>query len=140
MIAGAAIALVFGWLGADPTLMWVSIGASVAAAVMLALGYNRSKVEVAAATRALTRPRAVPAERNQPAPPVEDHDRDMDREMPEVPRQEEERIEDEEVVGIPDRKRFHRPECRYAKVAGGVPMAAAEARRRGYDACRICKP
>lgn len=123
MIAGAAVALVFGWLGADPTLMWVSIGASVAAAVMLALGYNRSRVEVAAATRAFNASRADPVDRSESSDPVEDDEGGQ-----------------EEVVALPDRRRFHRPECRYAKVKGGERMTAATARRRGYDACGICKP
>ena len=123
MIAGAAVALVFGWLGADPTLMWVSIGASVAAAVMLALGYNRSRVEVAAATRALNRRPEV---------------RDVGPAATEAEAQQE--AVQEVVVALPGRRRFHRPECRYAKVPGGEEMTAATARKRGYDACGICKP
>src|SRR5688500_13429930 len=48
LIALAAITLVIGWIGADPPLIWVSIGASVVAAVLLALGYYRSKEDIAA--------------------------------------------------------------------------------------------
>lgn len=128
MIAGAAVALVFGWLGADPTLMWVSIGASVAAAVMLALGFNRSRVEVAAATRALNRrPERRPEVAGDGAPPPEAEPEDDEE-------------EEDLVVALPDRRRFHKPECRYAKVPGGVEMTASTARSRGYNACGICKP
>ncbi len=45
-----------------------------------------------------------------------------------------------EVVAVPDRQRYHRPDCRYAKVKGAEAMSATAARRRGYDACTICKP
>ena len=43
LIAGSALALVFGWLTAESTLIWISIGASVVAGVLLALGYQASK-------------------------------------------------------------------------------------------------
>lgn len=46
----------------------------------------------------------------------------------------------EEVVAIPDRKKFHRPDCRYAKAAGAETMTKAQARRRSFSACGICKP
>lgn len=35
--------LVFGWLGANESLIWTSIVASVTAAVLLALAYARSR-------------------------------------------------------------------------------------------------
>ncbi len=104
MIALAAITLVIGWIGADPPLIWVSIGASVMAAVLLALGYYRSKEDIAAQAR----------------PTVEAKKGD--------------------VVAVPSRQRFHKPDCRYAKVQGAEAMSATAARRRGYDACAICKP
>jgi hypothetical protein len=46
LIAASAIALVFGWLTAESTLIWISITASVVAGVLLALGYQRSKQEL----------------------------------------------------------------------------------------------
>lgn len=46
LIAGSALALVFGWLTAESTLIWISIGSSVVAGILLALGYQRSKQEV----------------------------------------------------------------------------------------------
>ncbi|HVM34305.1 MAG TPA: hypothetical protein VM784_03070 [Actinomycetota bacterium] len=45
-----------------------------------------------------------------------------------------------EVVAVADRKKYHRPECRYAKAAGGERITKAQARRRSYSACGICKP
>ena len=104
LIALAAITLVIGWIGADPPLIWVSIAASVVAAVLLALGYYRSRSEIMA----------------QAAPVVE--------------------TKKGEVVAVPDRQRYHRAECRYAKVKGAEAMSVSAARRRGYDACTICKP
>lgn len=46
LIAASAIALVFGWITAEPALLWISIAASVVAGVLLALGYQRSKQEL----------------------------------------------------------------------------------------------
>ena len=45
-----------------------------------------------------------------------------------------------EVVAIPDRKRYHLPECRYAKAKGAERMTRAAARRKSYAACGVCKP
>ena len=45
-----------------------------------------------------------------------------------------------EVIAIPDRKRYHKPDCRYAAAAGAEAMTADAAKRRGYDACDVCKP
>jgi hypothetical protein len=47
---------------------------------------------------------------------------------------------DGEVVAVPDRRKFHRPDCRYARVRGATKMARSTARRRNFDACGICKP
>ncbi|MEA2447167.1 MAG: hypothetical protein QOK47_804 [Actinomycetota bacterium] len=51
LIAGSAVALVFGWISAEATLIWTSIGASVAAGILLALGYSRSKQEIRTSSR-----------------------------------------------------------------------------------------
>ena len=111
LIAGATIALVLGWVSASSSLIWTSIIASVGAAVMLALGYYRSRAEAPPAPA--RRPRRGPAT----APSSTG-----------------------EVVAIAERKRFHRPDCRYAKVKGAEPMTREAAVRRGYDACGVCKP
>lgn len=104
LIAAAAITLVIGWIGADASLIWVSIGASAVAAILLALGYYRSKEDIAAQSRP-----ALQAKKG-------------------------------EVVAVPGRQRYHRPDCRYAKVKEAEAMSASAAKRRGYDACAICKP
>ena len=104
LIVASAITLVIGWIGADSPLIWVSIGASVVAAVLLALGYYRSNEEIAAQSRP-----ALQAKKG-------------------------------EVVAVPGRQRYHRPECRYAKVPEAEAMSPSAAQRRGYDACGICKP
>jgi hypothetical protein len=45
------------------------------------------------------------------------------------------------VVVVPDRDRFHRPECRFVRdVAGATSLPKASATRQGYAACGVCKP
>ncbi|MEA2434489.1 MAG: hypothetical protein QOG54_1946 [Actinomycetota bacterium] len=46
----------------------------------------------------------------------------------------------DDVVAFAQRRRYHRPECRYASAGGGERMSKAAAVTRGYDACRSCKP
>ena len=104
LIAMAAITLVIGWIGADPPLIWISIGASALAAVLLALGYYRSKEDVAAQARPMVQ------------------------------------AKEGEVVAVPERQRYHRPDCRYARVKGAEALSVKSARQRGYHACTICKP
>ena len=41
-IAGAAASLVFGWFSADEVLVWMSLGLSGLAGVLLALGYYKA--------------------------------------------------------------------------------------------------
>jgi hypothetical protein len=45
-----------------------------------------------------------------------------------------------EVVVIPDRDKFHKQGCRYAKGPGAMSLTKAQARRQGYKACGVCKP
>ncbi|MDQ3940284.1 MAG: hypothetical protein M3238_02920 [Actinomycetota bacterium] len=115
LIAGSALALVFGWISADPSLIWISIVGSVGAAIFLALGYSRSKSELASTP---ARGGGAAAEGVSGAPGAGPG----------------------EVVAVPERRRFHRPDCRYARVRGAEPMSPAAARQRGYDPCAICKP
>lgn len=46
----------------------------------------------------------------------------------------------DQVVAVASKKRFHRPDCRYAKTEGAEDTTRAAARRRGYTPCGICKP
>lgn len=51
------------------------------------------------------------------------------------------RTRGETVVVIPERGRFHRPDCRYVRdVEGAREMTKTGARRQGYSACGVCKP
>ena len=51
LIAGSAIVLVVGWITAEAALIWISIVATVAAGILLALAYARSKQELASDLR-----------------------------------------------------------------------------------------
>ena len=44
------------------------------------------------------------------------------------------------VVVIPDRDKFHRDSCRYAKNPAAMSMTKAAAKRQGYKPCATCKP
>lgn len=117
LIAASAIALVFGWITANGSLIWTSIIASAAAAVALALAFFRSRQEAASLARGASRDRArAPAERG---------------------------MGDEtaaQVVGVLDSKRYHRPDCRYASARNAEPMTKGAAHKQGLRPCGICKP
>ena len=134
LIVVAATALVLGWTSADGSLIWTSIGASVTAAVLLALGYYRSKAELETAPPPQPEPPAAgPPEATEPQEPSASSTR------PAVPSTEG-GMEGREVVADPDRKRYHRSECRFARVARAQPMSLDAARARRYDPCGVCKP
>ena len=44
------------------------------------------------------------------------------------------------VVVVPDRDKYHKETCRYAKNPAAMTMTKAAARRQGYTACGTCKP
>ena len=119
LIVASAIALVFGWASANESLIWTSIISSVLAAIALALAFMRSRVEAAAAQRRASVQESQPAVSEQSVP-------DQDAQQ--------------EVIGIADTKRFHRPNCRYASSKGAAPTTKAEARKAGMRPCGICKP
>lgn len=128
LIVAAAILLVVGWTSADQTLIWTSIVASVVAGVLLSLGYYRSKGEAAAAPPPeRPEPQRQPARRAEPEPT---------QATPFVAAAD----EGDRVMAYPDRSRFHRKECRYARLPGGEEIARDTAVRRGYDPCGVCKP
>ena len=119
LIAGSAIALLFGWITADESLIWTSIAASVAGAVCLALAYHRARTEVGAARAAGPAERGVDAEiaaAAAGAPAAQD------------------------VVVIRRSKRFHRPDCRYATSKNAEEMNKTDALSAGFMPCGICKP
>ena len=47
---------------------------------------------------------------------------------------------EEDVIAVPARGKYHRAECRYARVEGAERMPRSAARRRAYTPCGICKP
>lgn len=119
LIAASAIALVFGWVSANESLIWTSILSSVGAAVALALAFFRSRQESVAVGRRASARAAEEAEKERTTASQEAK---------------------QEVVGIADTKRFHRPNCRYATSKGAQTMTAAAARKAGLRPCGICKP
>jgi len=143
LITASAIALLFGWIAADERLIWTSIVASAAAAVALAVAYQRSRAEVDAARRTAPAGRAIASGATGPLTGIAT----QASTRPQTPSQtratskpQGSPLNDTEVVAIPRRRKFHRPDCRYAKAAGGERMPRSAARRRDYDACGICKP
>jgi hypothetical protein len=44
------------------------------------------------------------------------------------------------VVVIPDRDKFHKDSCRYAKNPAAMSMTKVAAKRQGYKPCATCKP
>lgn len=114
-IAASAIALVFGWITANESLIWTSIATSAAAAVALALAFFRSRQEAAALARgpasSTTETRAAG---NEPTA--------------------------DEVVSVGASRRYHRPECRYAKDKTAASMPRSAAHKEGFRPCAICNP
>ncbi|MGH2693575.1 MAG: hypothetical protein ACRDJJ_02050 [Actinomycetota bacterium] len=143
LITASAIALLFGWITADERLIWTSIVSSAAAAVALAIAYQRSRAEVVAARRTVPPRRTVAPGATPPPtglatqvstrPETPSHTRAISKPQGGP-------TNDAEVVAVPGRKKFHRPDCRHAKAAGTERMPKSAARRRDYDACGICKP
>lgn len=126
LIAASAIALVFGWTGADQSLIWTSIAATAAAAVALSLAYFRSRNEPAGA-RAPAGSSAPPA---SPAP--------ADAGASGRPAADSEAAGD--IVAVPATKKYHRPECRYASASGAERMSVGEAHELAFTPCGVCKP
>jgi hypothetical protein len=141
LIAVSAIALVLGWASADERLIWASILSSGAAAVALSVAFYRSKQEVAEARMRSVAAAAEPAAATAPHTGL-----NTQAIRPETPSQT--RLDsrpngspgDPDVVAIPARRRYHRPECRYSKAAGAQRMPLSSARRRQFNACSVCKP
>lgn len=133
LLFAACVTLGFGWLGADSALITVSIACSTGTAVTLAAAYSRSKRMADTAQRQArpTRTRRPPGSGGFATQAMGRPDtRTRDRTSP----------NDGEVIAVPVRRKFHRPECRYAGVKGATKMTRSAARRHNFDACGICKP
>lgn len=166
LIALSAIALALGWLMESPGLIWASIAASVSSGVCLALAYSGSR---AAAMRPPPNPdpdRVLlkPARRREEdteAFALFDEDSGMGPPpspgtavaaagasiRPETPiparlasKPQMTPVADDDVVAVPARGKYHRPDCRYGRVDGAERMPRSLARRRSYAPCGICKP
>ena len=138
LILVASITLGFGWLGANSALVWLSILCSAATAIVTLGGLFEEQADggrrVGVRGPLGERPgrgelewrRAASRRRRWLGPTRGSRDRVSPN--------------DGEVVAVPERRKFHRPDCRYARVKGATRMAKSTARRRNFDACGICKP
>lgn len=149
LLIASAVALFFGWITADSNLIWVSIVASGLSAVLLALGYGRSRDEIDRAVAIAMRKAGIPTQaearaaaaakpRPAPATPAPAPRRS---EQPDTAAMA--AVDDDgsrQVVAVPARKRYHRPDCRFSAAKGAHTVSLAAAKRRGYDACGVCKP
>jgi Zn-dependent protease with chaperone function len=148
LIVIASVTLVLGWAGTNEPLIYTSITSSVASFVCLALAYYRSKSEarrVVAAAHAAESPEEQAPDASETAEPGESLDEpeaagelpiDSTQPVPQVNAQENADV----VVAFPQRRKYHRPSCRYASAQGGERVSKEAAVGRGYDACRLCKP
>lgn len=164
LIAASAIALVTGWVTADESLIWTSIGASVGAAVALALAFFRARqgdtgmvpvdapgpeaapAEPDASTVAETVPPSEPQVRTRPQPRAKPTEPEPEAEPEPTTRPARKPAasrtgpRDAAVAGVPGRKKFHRTDCRYAAAKTARSMTRADALGEGYEPCAICKP
>ena len=172
LVVIAFVTLIAGVFRTGLELIWVSIAASVLAAIFLALGVvqgNKRRVATAVGP-AVTAPPwsdqpAAPAPSVYGAEAAEDTSVMERPSLAAVPEAEELAAYQPEpepepaptraaapkkraasaasaatVVVIPDRDKFHKETCRYAKNPAAMTMTKASARRQGYKACATCKP
>jgi hypothetical protein len=154
LIALSAAALTFGWIDENGALIWLSIAASVASGICLALAYYRSRAAAAAPPPPAPDPETVrvrPATEVPAPPPTDLFDADSGMSPPPGPPQPTvgpspvaapvvNSLGEDDVIAVPELGRFHRPGCRYADVEGAVRLSKAAARRRAYTPCGICTP
>lgn len=153
LIAGSAVALVMGWLNANETYMYVSIGSTAAAAVALVLAYFRSSKIPAAATQTPVGSEEQPQDADATAVVADDKVDPAATQVAPPPPPPEPEVgakkstatdgtlpADAEVVGVTSSKKFHRPECRFAGAKDTEKMTRAEADDKGYSPCGTCKP
>ena len=143
LIVASAVALAFGWTSAQPALIWISIALTSGAAVCLAVAYQKS---VRAARSEPTEPSegddataAIVTVSSPASPATARPETPTAARAPHKPPGAPAPAE-EEVVAIPERRKYHRLDCRYAQVSKGERMPRTAARRRAYSPCGICKP
>lgn len=168
LVVVAFVTLILGIFQSGLGLIWVSIASSVLAAIFLLLGVvqTRPKVAVAGGSPQPSGPGSSPWAPSGAGPAVMDRPEPEAPAEPEVaptavmPRAEpapsarasasrapasrapakKPAAGEASVVVIPDRDKFHKESCRYAKSAAAMTMTKAAARKEGYKACGICKP
>jgi hypothetical protein len=150
LIGVSAAALTLGWIDENGALIWLSIAASVASGICLALAYYRSRTVAAAPPPPASDPETVrvrPATDAPSPPPADlfDAESGMAAPPPGPPRPATGALDmapigDDDVIAVPELGKFHRPGCRYASVEGAVRLSKAAARRRAYTPCGICRP
>jgi hypothetical protein len=150
LLTGAAASVVYGWISENQAFVWLSVASSAGTAVLLALAYSKSKAEVAAALerRRSRRPpprsarparaRAAPPPAGPPAAAARRRSRSQERTGAGARRRR--GSGDRQVVAVPGVRKYHRPDCRYARVTGAETMSRSAARRRSFEACGICRP
>jgi hypothetical protein len=165
LISLSATALALGWIMESAALIWASIAASVCSGVCLALAYARSRSAALAPVPPADPDRVRVRPARPPGPDTEAFalfDKDSDMATPEVsvgagpggsPTRPETPsparaaskpqgipVADDVVVAVPARGKFHRPECRFARVDGAERIPRAAARKRALSPCGICRP
>ena len=168
LVIVAFVTLIVGVFRTGLSLIWASIAASILAAIFLALGVvqsNKRRVVPASGTSGATvqpwseAPAAATAVMERaPAPAVDDMIEEMRPSLTAVPSPEESfappatraaaakpatrkaAASSPTVVVVPDRDKFHKETCRYAKNPAAMTMTKAAARRQGYVPCGTCKP
>jgi len=150
LVLGSAAALVVGLAVTDQLLIWVSIGASLCAALVLALAVLRRREPVTVSARSEAGESVgLPAvestaigrhSANEPAqkypdppdePPVED-----------VAAPDALRVVDlvDEVMVVDGRPRYHFSDCRHLLGRDIIPLPVREARQAGFTPCGWCTP
>ena len=163
LIAVSAVALVLGWLNANESYIWSSIGATAASFVLLVLAFVRSRRAQPAAALSGTVKSPPPAEAaasetaTTQLPDEGDHtavlapstpgDAPPDAEPSPVAPAPEDGTDATaspapatEIVVVPKTKKFHRSDCRFASAKGAEPTTRADAEERGFEPCGVCKP
>jgi hypothetical protein len=170
LVVVAFVTLILGVFRTGLGLIWASIAASILAAVFLALGVvqgNRRRVAPAGGPATASVPSWADTSSQGPAVyqrglAEEEEEAEPEPAPPpltvvteaESPFQAPAVAADEKpepaarggaaasatVVVIPDRDKFHKETCRYAKHAAAMMMSKASAKRQGYKPCGVCKP
>jgi hypothetical protein len=170
LVVIAFLTLIIGVFRTGLGLIWASIAASILAAIFLALGVvqgNKRRIAPAAAGSsggtvsawsdggASSVMERSPAEEPEveerptlaavPAPYEAEPEPEAEPFAPPAraaakPRTRSAAASSETVVVVPDRDKFHKESCRYAKNPAAMSMTKTAARRQGYKPCGVCKP